>query len=217
MLHSSRFLRARRSRAGGAGLIVLGVLVLLLIGGGGCVMSRYNGLVAGQEKVDSKFADIDNQYKRRNDLIPQLVSTIEGSTAFEDKVLTEVVEARASVGRMQLPESVASDPEAQARYLEAQQKLGGAIGRLMLVAEAYPDLQSTAAFRDMQAQIEGTENRIAVARRNYIDAVQKYNTDLRKFPGNIVGGLFGFEKTPQMEAATESEREVPEIDFTTDG
>lgn len=201
-----------RPNSGRAALIVLGVLLFVLLGIGGCGVSRYNGLVSRQEKIDSSFSEIDNQYKRRNDLIPQLVSTIKGSTSFEEGVLVQVTEARASVGKMQAP----SDPAAQAAYLEAQAELGGALGRLMLVAEAYPDLKSTAGFRDLQTQIEGTENRIAVARRDYIESVRGYNTALRRFPGNIVGGLFGMEKVPQLEAATEAEREVPTIDFGDD-
>lgn len=198
-----------RRNTGGAALIILITLLVLGLGIGGCGVSRYNGLVSGSEKIDSKFSEIDNQYKRRNDLIPQLVSTIKGSTSFEESVLTQVTEARASVGKMQLP----ADPAAQAAYLQAQQNLGGALGKLMMVAEAYPDLKSTAGFRDMQSQIEGTENRIAVARRDYIDSIQDYNTSLRKFPGNVIGNMFGMEKVPQLEAATEVEREVPTIDF----
>jgi LemA protein len=204
--------RSFHDRTGRVALIVLAVLLVLVVGIGGCGVSRYNALVAGQERVDSKFSEIDNQYKRRNDLIPQLVDTIQGSTDFEESVLTQVTDARASVGRMQPP----ADPADRAAYLEAQQQLGGALGRLLVVAEAYPQLQSTAAFRDLQVQIEGTENRIAVARRDYIDSVQSYNTALRRFPGNVIGGLFGMETIPQLEAATAAEREVPEIDFGTD-
>jgi len=206
-----------RPVTGGAALIFLAVLAVLVLGIGGCGISRYNGLVSGQEKIDSKFSEIDNQYKRRNDLIPQLVETIKGSTSFEESVLTQVTEARASVGKLQAPPDLATNPAAQAAYLEAQQKLGGALGRLMLVAEAYPDLKSTSGFRDFQVQIEGTENRIAVARRDYIDSVQDYNTALRRFPGNVVGSLFGMEKVPQLEAATEAERAVPTIDFGAGG
>jgi len=198
-----------RRNTGGAALNILIALLILALGIGGCGVSRYNGLVAGNEKIDSKFSEIDNQYKRRNDLIPQLVSAIKGSTNFEESVLTQVTEARASVGKMQLP----SDPDAQAAYLQAQQNLGGALTKLMMVAEAYPDLKSTAGFRDLQGQIEGSENRIAVARRDYIDSIQDYNTALRKFPGNVVGNMFGMEKVTQLEAATDVEREVPTIDF----
>ena len=206
--------RSSPSRSSGrTGLVVLGVFLLLVLGGGGCVVSRYNGIVAGEEKVDSAFSEIDNQYKRRNDLIPQLVATIQGSADFEEGVLTQVTEARASVGRFQLPADPGSDPAAQAEYLKMQQGLGSALSRLMVVAEAYPDLKTTSGFRDLQVQVEGTENRIAVARRDYIDRIQEYNTSLRKFPGNIVGSLFGLEKRVQLEAAAPSEREVPSIDF----
>ncbi len=202
-----------RPTTGGAALNVLIALLILILALGGCGVSRYNGLVAGNEKIDSKFSEIDNQYKRRNDLIPQLVSTIQGSTSFEESVLTQVTEARASVGKLQLPANLPSDPAAQAAYLQAQQSLGNALGRMMMVAEAYPDLKSTAGFRDLQSQIEGTENRIAVARRDYIDSIQDYNTALRKFPGNFIGNMFGMDKVAQLEAATQAEREVPTIDF----
>lgn len=202
-----------RPTTGGAALNVLIALLILTLAIGGCGVSRYNGLVAGNEKIDGKFSEIDNQYKRRNDLIPQLVSAIKGSTSFEESVLTQVTEARASVGKLQLPANLPSDPAAQAAYLQAQQSLGNALGRMMMVAEAYPDLKSTAGFRDLQVQIEGTENRITVARRDYIDSIQDYNTALRRFPGNVIGNMFGMERVAQLEAATEVEREVPTIDF----
>ena len=204
---------ARRASSGRAGLIALAVILLLILGIGGCVAGRYNALVAGQERIDAAFSDVDNMYKRRNDVIPQLVSTVKGSASFEEGVLTQVTEARASVGRLQAPSNLPTDPAAQAEYLQAQQSLGNAIGRLMLVVEAYPDLKSTDLFRDLQVQVEGTENRIATARRAYIDSVKGYNTTLRKFPGNVIGGFFGFERQPQLEAATAAEREVPTIDF----
>lgn len=202
-----------RPASGGAAVIALAVLLILVVGIGGCGVARYNGLVAGQERIDGAFSEIDNQYKRRNDLIPQLVSTIKGSTSFEESVLTQVTEARASVGRLQLPADLPTDPAAQTEYLQAQQSLGGALGRLMMVAEAYPDLKSTSGFRDLQVQVEGTENRITVARRDYIDSIRDYNTSLRKFPGNVIAGMFGMETRPQLEAATATEREVPTIDF----
>ncbi|MFT5052510.1 MAG: LemA protein [Chlamydiales bacterium] len=205
-----------RADTGSAMLKVLAAVLLVSLLMGGCVASRYNGLVAGQENVDSKFSEIDNQYKRRNDLIPQLVNTIKGSASFEKSVLTQVTEARASVGKLQVPADLPSDPAAQAQYLQAQQGLGNAIGRMMMVAEAYPDLKSTAGFRDLQSQVEGTENRITVARRDYIDSIKNYNTSIRKFPGNLVAGVFGMEKVAQLEAATDAERDVPAIDFGTD-
>lgn len=202
-------LHPARRGAVSAGLIVLAVILLILLAGGGCAASRYNSMVSGQERVDGAFSEIDNQYKRRNDLIPQLVETVKGSKNYEEKVLTEVVKARAAATQPQLP----TDPEGRAAYLGAQQQVTGALSRLLVTVEAYPDLKANAGFRDLQSQIEGTENRITVARRDYIDRVKEYNTTLRKFPGNLVAGMFGFERVPQLEAATEAEREVPTIDF----
>ena len=205
-----------RSSRGGAistGLVVLGALLLMVLLGGGCVAGRYNAMVSGQEGVDEAFSKIDNQYKRRFDLIPQLVTTVKGAANFEQTVLTEVTEARASVGRIQMPASPSSDPKALDEYMQAQQGLGAAVGRLLVTSERYPELKATEAFRDLQSQIEGTENRIAVARTDYIEAVKSYNMTLRKFPGNLVAGWFGFERLPQLEAAKGEEREVPNIDF----
>ncbi|MCL4148510.1 UNVERIFIED_CONTAM: hypothetical protein GTU68_042369 [Idotea baltica] len=170
-------------------------------------------MVEGQESVDQKFSEIDNQYKRRNELIPQLMGTVKGAADFEQSVLTDVTNARASVGKMQIPAQASADPQAASDYLAAQQGLGAAVGRMLLTVEKYPTLKATDQFRDMQSQIEGTENRIAVARRDYIDAVKVYNTRLRKFPGNLVAGVFGFERMPQLEA-TAAERVVPTIDFS---
>lgn len=207
--------KGRRGRRGGisTGLVVLGGLLLLVLMGGGCAASRYNSLVGGQESVDEAFSNIDNQYKRRFDLTPQLVATVQGAADFEKSVLTEVTEARASVGRVQLPASPSSDPNAMGEYLEAQKGLGSALGRLLVTSERYPQLTATAGFRDLQSQLEGTENRIAVARTDYIAAVKRYNTDMRKFPGNLIASAFGFERMPQLEAATSAEREAPTIDF----
>jgi len=203
---------ARRG-AVSAGLVTVIVLLVLVLGLGGCVAGRYNALVSGQEATDQKFSQIDNQYKRRYDLIPQLVETVKGAANFEKEVLTGVTEARASVGKLQLPESPSSDPAALEQYLGAQKALGSALGRLMVTVERYPQLTATAGFRDLQVQIEGTENRIAVARDDYIAAVKDYNTTLRRFPANLVASAFGFERLPQLEAAQASEREVPTIDF----
>ncbi len=193
--------------------MVLIAFVLLLLVGGGCVSSRYNSLVSSQEAVDQKFSVIDVQFKRRADLIPQLVSTVKGSASYEKGVLTEVTAARASVGKLQMPANASSDPALLEQYLQGQQQLGGAVGRLLVTMEKYPDLKATAGFRDLQAQIEGTENRIAVARIDYVDAVKKYNTGLRQFPTNMIAGFFGFERLPQLQAATPEDREVPKIDF----
>ncbi len=203
----------RRRGAIRAGLVILAGLVLAVLAGGGCVAGRYNKMIDGQETVDQRFSEIDNQYKRRNDLIPQLVTTVQGAADFEEGVLTDVAEARASVGRMQIPAQASANPEAVEQYIQAQQGLGAAVGRLLMTTENYPTLQATSGFRDLQTQVEGTENRIAVARRDYIDAIKGYNTTLRQFPGTLIAGAFGFERMEQMEAATPTEREAPTIDF----
>lgn len=190
--------------------LVLGFVVLAL---GGIAVSRYNALAGGKTVVTAKFAEIDNQYKRRADLVPQLVETVKGAANFEKSTIEAVTEARASVGRVQLPAELPEDPAKLQQYLAAQQTLSGALARLMVVAENYPDLKANASFRDLQSQLEGTENRIAVARRDYIDAVLGYNRSLATFPGNVVGGLFNFKELPQLEAATEADRQVPKVEF----
>jgi LemA protein len=196
-----------------AGLMILVALLLAVLVGGGCAASKYNSMVDGQESVDQKFSEIDNQYTRRNELIPQLMGTVKGAADYEKGVLTEVTNARASVGKMQIPAQATANPQAAADYIAAQQGLGAAVGRMLLTVEKYPTLKATDSFRDMQSQIEGTENRIGVARRDYIDAVKGYNTSVRQFPGNLIAGVFGFERMPQLEAAPDA-REVPSTDFS---
>ncbi len=192
--------------------IVLGVLVLLVLGIGGCGVGKYNSLARGKASIDAGWAEIDNQYKRRNDLVPNLVETVKGVANFEQKTLTDVTEARAAVGRLQMPSTLPTDPAQLDAYIKAQQGLSGALGRLFAVSENYPALTATASFRDLQSQIEGTENRITVARRDYIDAIKGYEVARTTFPGNFVAGLFHFEKIPQPTIAPE-ERSVPKVDF----
>ncbi|MEZ6017191.1 MAG: LemA family protein [Planctomycetota bacterium] len=190
----------------------LAVLFVLLLLGGGCGVAGYNGLVSADEGVGARWAEVENQYKRRFDLVPQLVETVKGAADFEKSTITEVTELRASVGKLQLP---ASGPENQAQldeFVQKQDALGQGLGRLLVVAERYPELKATEAFRDLQVQLEGTENRIGVARRDYVDALQKFNTGVRSFPKNLLAGWFGFEKKPQLtfDAAVQ---EAPKIDF----
>ncbi len=194
--------------AGGIGAVVL--LILLAFGGAGC--SKYNGMVGGRENVAGKWAEIDNQYKRRTDLIPSLVETVKGAADFEKSTLEAVVEARASVGRAQLPSDVPTDPEKLQAYIQAQQSLSGALSRLLVVAENYPQLKANQNFLSLQDQLEGTENRIATARRDYIEAVRMYNTSIQTFPANVIAGMFGFTKAAQIEATPE-ERAVPKVQF----
>ena len=196
-------------------LIAAGVVIVLVLVLGMSLVGRYNGLVTMQEKVEAAWSEIDNQYKRRFDLVPQLVSTVQGAADFEKSTITEVTEARASVGRAQLPPGVPQDPAQLEAYAQAQQGLGAALSRLLVVVERYPELKASANFLALQDQLEGTENRIAVARRDYIDAVRQYNTGRRRFPTNLIAGMFGFDTVPQMQIDS-GERETPQVDFDFD-
>jgi len=196
-------------------LVVIGVILVIALIVGGTAVGKYNQLVTGQEKIEAAWSEIDNQYKRRFDLIPQLVSTVKGAADFEKSTLEAVTEARASVGRAQLPAGLPTDPAQLQAYTQAQQGLGSALARLMVVVERYPDIKANQNFLSLQDQLEGTENRIAVARRDYIDAVRVYNTTRRKFPASIIAGMFGFEKQAQLELPEES-RETPKVEFDFD-
>jgi LemA protein len=193
-------------------LVVLSVFLLLLLAFGGCAMSQYNGIVGSDEKVGAGWSEIQNQYKRRFDLVPQLVETVKGAAGFEQSTITAVTEARASVGKFQLPEKLPDDAAQLKQYFEAQQGLGSALSRLLVVAENYPELKATRNFADLQVQLEGTENRIAVARRDYIDAVKGYNVRIRRFPGNVFAGWFGFGPKPQLELEAGIEQR-PDVKF----
>jgi LemA protein len=194
-------------------LILLLVFIVLV---GGMTCSANNSLVAKEEKVAAAWSEIDNQYKRRMDLIPQLVKTVEGVAEYEQSTLEAVVDARASVGRVQLPEGAPTDPKKLEAYMAAQRGLGGALGRLFAVAENYPTLRATESFLSLQDQIEGTENRIAVARGDYIRAVQAFNTSLRQFPSNIMAGFLGLERAETL-PPEDGARETPDIKFGSDG
>jgi LemA protein len=193
-------------------LVMLGVVILLGVILGGCGVSQYNALVGGQKEVEGRWADIDNQYKRRFDLIPNLVETVKGAANFEKSTLEAVTEARASVGRVQLPPGMPTDPAALDASIRAQQSLSGALGRLFAVAESYPELKSTQNFLSLQDQIEGTENRIAVARTDYIAAAQKFNTVRSRFPTVLFASLFNFKEAAQFQATPE-ERAAPKVQF----
>jgi LemA protein len=193
-------------------LIAGGVALLLVLIVGMTLMGRYNSLVSLQEKTDAAWSQVSNQYKRRFDLIPQLVSTVQGAADFEKSTITEVTEARASVGRAQLPAGAPTDPAQLQSFMQAQQGLGSALSRLMVVVERYPELKASQNFLALQDQLEGTENRISVARKDYIDSVRQYNTYLRRFPTNLLAGMYGFEKLAQFEV-TEQEQQTPNVEF----
>jgi LemA protein len=174
----------------------------------------YNTLQSTDEQIKAAWAEVLNQYQRRADLIPNLVETVKGFAAQEQQVLLGVTQARSRVGSIQATPELINDPQAFARFQEAQGALSSALSRLLLVAENYPQLKSDKNFRDLQAQLEGTENRIAVARNRYIKAVQAYNVVVRQFPSNLTAMLFGFKEKPQF--TVENEKEIskpPKVDF----
>lgn len=188
--------------------------ILLLISAtllGGC---GYNTLQTNDEQVSAAWAEVLNQYKRRADLIPNLVKVAEGFAAQEKEVFLGVTKARASVGSIQATPELINDPAAFAKFQAAQAQMSGALSRLLLVAENYPQLKSDANFRDLQAQLEGTENRITVARNRYLKAVQGFNGTVRQFPSNLTAMLFGFKVKPQFTVDNEKAiAEPPKIDF----
>jgi LemA protein len=189
----------------------LACAALLLLSGCG-----YNTLQSLDEQTNAAWAEVLNQYQRRADLVPNLVNTVKGYAAQEQQVLLGVTNARARVGSVQATPELINDPQAFARFQQAQGELSSALSRLLVVAENYPQLKSDANFRDLQAQLEGTENRITVARNRFIKAVQEYNTTVRSFPTNLTAMLFGHKQKPQF--TVENERELakpPTVDFGT--
>lgn len=194
-------------------LVILGLLVLVVIGVAMWGTGVYNRLVTLQQSTDAAWAQVQNVYQRRADLIPNLVNTVSGAANFEKSTLEQVVQARASVGRVQMPAVGApTDPQQLAEFERAQAQLGGALSRLLVVAERYPELRATGAFRDLQVQIEGTENRIAVERGRFNDAVQAYNTAIKQFPTALLAGMFGHTARPYFTATPGAER-PPEVKF----
>jgi LemA protein len=174
----------------------------------------YNSIQSGDENVQAAWADVVNQYKRRADLIPNLVSTVKGYAEHEQEVLTKVTEARTKATSINLDASVLENEETFRRFQESQSALSGALSRLLAVAENYPQLKADANFRDLQAQIEGTENRIAVARTRYIEAVKSYNVVVRSFPSNLTAKLFGAKVKPNFTVENEKEiAEAPKVAF----
>ena len=185
--------------------------LLLLVVAMSLQSCNYNALVEQEENVDKAWAEVDNQYQRRMDLIPNLVATVQGYVKHEEATLTSVVEARSTASSITLNANELSD-EALANFQAAQDELSRGLGRLMAVAESYPDLKANENFMALQDQIEGTENRIAVARRNFNEAAQEYNADIRKFPTVIYAGWFGFEKKPYFKAQAGAET-APRVQF----
>jgi len=175
-------------------------------------VGSYNGIVGRNEAVSTAWSQVENQYQRRLDLVPNLVETVKGSAKFEKDTLTAVVEARAKVGQMAVGKEVLQDPAAFKKFEDAQAGLSSALSRLMVVVEKYPEIKSTQAFRDLQVQLEGTENRVAVARMDFNNAARDYNTSIKRFPGALVAGYGGFKERPYFAAAPEAAK-APAVKF----
>jgi LemA protein len=194
------------------GTIALVVLAVVL-GLAGCgATSSYNSLVQSDERVKTAWSNLQAQYQRRADLIPNLVETVQGAADFEKETLQSVTEARAKATSIQVTPEDLDDPQKLQQFQQAQSALGQSLGRLLAVSENYPKLQATQAFSDLQAQLEGTENRITVARRDYNQAVQQYNTKVRTFPTVLFAGLMGFQPRTAFEAETGAEQ-APDVNF----
>lgn len=185
-------------------LVVASVLVIWAI-------SAYNGLVTMEEKVSNQWANVETQYQRRADLIPNLVNTVKGYAAHEKSTLEGVIEARSKATQIKV-EAKDLTPEKLAEYQKAQGEVTSALGKLLAVSERYPDLKANQNFLELQAQLEGTENRITVARKNFNDTAKEYNTAVRRFPKNIFAGIFGFDKKAYFEAEAGSEK-APKVEF----
>jgi LemA protein len=181
-------------------LIVLGVLAAIVVAGALYLTGQYNGLVNRAQAVDAQWAQVQNVYQRRADLIPNLVATVSGAANFEKSTLTEITEARASVGRVQFPGSGTPNAAQLAQFEQAQGALSSALSRLLVVAENYPSLKATANFSELQAQLEGTENRISVERGRFNDLARDYNSAIKRVPAVFFAGLFGFAEKPYFAA-----------------
>ncbi|MDL2230688.1 LemA family protein [Alistipes sp. OttesenSCG-928-L06] len=190
-----------------AWIVILVVVVVIVI----AAVSAYNGLVTKQESVNTAWSNVETQYQRRADLIPNLVNTVKGYASHEQQTFTEVTAARARATQMTV-DAENLTPEALAEYNQAQGELGSAIGRLLMIQENYPELKANQNFLELQSQLEGTENRINVARRDFNEVARDYNTTIRRFPRNIVASMFGFDPKPYFEAAEGAET-APVVQF----
>ena len=189
------------------------ILVLLAFGLSGC---GYNAMQKQDEAVKAAWSEVLNQYQRRADLVPNLVNTVKGYAQHEEKVFTEVTEARAKVGSLQVNADSLNDPQKIQQFQAAQGELGNALSRLMVVSENYPQLKADGLFQNLQAQLEGTENRVTVARNRYVQAVQEYNGMIRTFPNNMTAKIFGYKVKPNFTVDNEKAiSTAPKVDFGT--
>jgi LemA protein len=188
-------------------LVILGVIVILIF----WMFGAYNGLVDKQEAVERDWSNVENQYQRRADLIPNLVSTVNGYANFEQETLREVIEARSKATAVNVDAGNLT-PDKVAQFQQAQEGLTSALSRLLVVVEKYPDLKANENFLQLQAQLEGTENRITVARNRFNETANSYNASIRKFPGAMIAGMFGFERKGYFEASEGAEK-APTVSF----
>ena len=188
-------------------IILIAVVAIAAIWG----ISAYNGLVKMDESVNTAWSNVENQYQRRADLIPNLVNTVKGYAAHEKETLEAVMAARSKATQMTVDADNLT-PEKLQEYQKAQGEIGAALGRLLAITENYPDLKANQNFMELQAQLEGTENRISVERRNFNEVAREYNTSIRTFPKSILAGIFGFDKRPYFEAE-EGANKAPEVKF----
>ena len=195
------------------GLGCLAIIVIAVVIIGFSAWGTYNSLVAEQQTVESKWAQVENVYQRRADLIPNLVATVKGYAAHESQTLEAVTASRAQVGSIRMTPDILNNPAEFEKVQQAQAGLTSALSRLMVVVERYPDLKANQNFLELQSQLEGTENRIAVERMRFNEAAQAYNTKVMQFPGNIFARLFGFQKKAYFQSAPGSEK-APVVDFT---
>ncbi len=189
-------------------LIGLGVVVLLIFFGVG----KYNSLVQQQQTVNQSWAQVENQYQRRADLIPNLVNTVKGAADFEQQTLTDVIEARSRATSIQVSADDLDNPQQMQQFQQAQEQLSGALSRLLVTVEKYPEIKANQNFRDLQVQLEGTENRISTERQRFNETVRDYNTTVQSFPDNLFAGLFGFDQKAYFEAE-EGASEAPQVEF----
>ena len=188
-------------------IIILAVVAIVAIWG----ITGYNGMVKADEAVSTAWSNVENQYQRRADLIPNLVNTVKGYAAHEKETLDAVISARTRATQVTVDADNLT-PEKLQEFQKAQGEVGSALGRLLAITEAYPELKANQNFLELQAQLEGTENRISVERRNFNDAAKSYNTSIRTFPRNLLAGLLGFEKRPYFETQEGAEK-APEVQF----
>lgn len=181
-------------------LLTLAIIAIILVLAGMAIAGKYNSLVKQEEAVKTAWAQVENVYQRRLDLIPNLVETVKGYAKHEKDVFIEVTSARAGVGQIKVDASLVNDPAAMQSFQKAQAGLSGALSRLLAVAENYPTLKANENFLALQSQLEGTENRITVERKRYNDIAQAYNTSIRQFPANFIAGIFGFKGKAYFES-----------------